>query len=330
MVLNCAAYLFNGVALEADDTLTTEKASKVAVQAGLRFLPSVLGIGGNREQTTTEENRSSRRFTVGGLHMNVLDLLESEGMIHTIPNHDFHSEEVPEEKYVQIRATLQPTEYYSLIAVIKMLTPLVSQLLTDFGGRVASQSKGANAQPNQPKKGQPTGNQQSKPRFDMDKVAHYEQSITNLVEKLERDYLTARQLELLMVVNSTTVGVVDLEVSEQEDVSELRARLSGGTFYVIGKPVASVGKEGKLNLMQKSVLSDVVDLTRRLWAFLPELQELKKLKDRQDGQDTADNTPDFEAITTMIETHVIPNVQQLVRTHIDGPAVRIAAMSLCI
>src|SRR5258708_35243142 len=84
MVLNCAAYLWKGVALEIESTEKTESNKSGSISLGIPFLKSLLSpftIAGESKKGTVEENKYARRYTVGGLHMAVLDELRNKKMI---------------------------------------------------------------------------------------------------------------------------------------------------------------------------------------------------------------------------------------------------------
>ncbi len=79
MVLNCAAYLFKGVALETESTEQRATSSTGNLQLGFKFLQNFLSpvsATGEHVRSTTSETRAARRYTLGGLHMSVLDELQ--------------------------------------------------------------------------------------------------------------------------------------------------------------------------------------------------------------------------------------------------------------
>ena len=86
MVLNCAAYVFKGYSLESEVNDTAQTAHSKGGKAGLSFLDRLisLGIEAKSERSSTTGNRSARRYTVGGLHMSLIDELHSLGMLHAI------------------------------------------------------------------------------------------------------------------------------------------------------------------------------------------------------------------------------------------------------
>ncbi|MCL5110367.1 MAG: hypothetical protein M1401_16185 [Chloroflexi bacterium] len=128
MMLNCAAYLFGGVALESEVTKKSDTSGGGSVKLGLPFLQSLLGVvgvEGDLKRATSEESRAARRYTVGGLHMSVLDELNKHDMF-------FHgsAKHVPsliqtDKSYVEIPAVLRPVDYYMLIGTLKAAVPLV-------------------------------------------------------------------------------------------------------------------------------------------------------------------------------------------------------------
>lgn len=121
-----------------------------------------------------------------------------------------------------------------------------------------------------------------------------------------------------MVMWSTTgerrpYGVVDLDLGDYEP-EELRAKLSGGSFHVIGKltrVVRAVVRAGEsINLLEKSALLSAVSLANRAVEAL--------------GQ--ADSREQYGRGLLMAR-QVLERFGLL---EVPGPAVRISAMSVCI
>lgn len=193
---------------------------EAALKAGLPFLPQVLGLGAELEKSSAEERQSARRFTIGGLHMNVLDALTKSQMIKTISLEDVPSAGIAD-TYVEIIAEVRATEYYSLISIAKVLVPLIIQSIDDVKGQISSEIL--------------KRNHESPYLHMLQDLRQYETALADLIEWLEADYLTAKQLEMLMIVNSKILGVVELNVDGQELVPELRAKLTGGTYLSLAR-----------------------------------------------------------------------------------------------
>ena len=110
MVLNCAAYLWKGVALETESTEKIEMAKTGSISLGIPFLKSLLSpltVGGEVKKGSTEENKFARRYTVGGLHMAVLDELREKKMIQDLSSANLLT---ADGSYVDIKAVLRPID----------------------------------------------------------------------------------------------------------------------------------------------------------------------------------------------------------------------------
>lgn len=299
MVLNCAAYLFKGVPLQSESGVTTDSSRSAGAQIGIPFLQGLIGtptLEGGIKFGSVQENKTARRYTTGGLHMAVLDELREKKMTQTASADNVPPTLGMGEAYVDVHAVLRPSEYYALIGTLKILGPLVAQVVRDFGERFLPAARSE--------------------FFDSNKlrvsVDGYEQSILSLIEKLEGDYLTSNQLEMVMWSkdgNGAPVGIVDLDVPDYEP-NELRSKLSGGKYHIIGKVVGKAEQGKSLNLMQKTILSNTADL-------------LQKIMDMQEDQEKLEQSRNQLAAISKL-------VQGFVRLEIAGPAVRIAAMSVCI
>ncbi len=303
MVLNCAAYLWKGVALETELTEKTEHNKGGTISFGIPFLKSLLSpitMAGELKKGSMEENKYARRYTVGGLHMAVLDELRSRKMIETVNPSDLLSSNA---SYIDIQAVLRPIDYYALIRTLKTILPVVTQIIRDFGDKFIPRQQGGNDPSKHSKHSQsPT----------LSLAERYETSLTTLLESLESDYLTSKQLEMVMWSGGapdTPLGVVDLDMSDA-DPAEVKAKLTGGNFHIIGKIVNKLGNSESMNLMQRSVLSSGLEVINKLMT-LPELKE-------------AGNN-----WVTAIEK-ARPMTEKLISPTIQGPLIRVAAMSVCI
>lgn len=128
MVLNCAAYLFGGVALETEVKSKTDTAGSASIKMGIPFLQSVIGtigFGGEVKRAESEESRAARRYTLGGLHMSVIDELRNRGMFLQASANDVASLIETDKPYVEVQAALRPVDYYLLIGTLKAAVPLV-------------------------------------------------------------------------------------------------------------------------------------------------------------------------------------------------------------
>lgn len=299
MVLNCAAYLFGGVPIQSETNEGADQSQKVSASVGLIFLQGLLQgprFEGERQTTSFHESRSAYRYTVGGLHMAVIDELRNQGMIQEASSQNSVASLGIGEAYVDVHCELRPSDYYSLLGTVKILSPLVSQVARDFGHAFL-----------------PSARQEGigKDEF-VASLNAYEKSIATLIERLENDYLTSKQLEMVLWTKQgqeRPIGIVDLDVTDLEP-SELRAKLSGGRYHVIGKVVGKVGAGESIDLLQKTILSNSVELFNKLLSFQTDQEQLAKFREQS------------SAIRRVL--------QEFVQLDIPGPAVRIAAMSVCI
>ncbi len=65
MVLNCAAYLFQGVALESEEINSKNEKRSLFAKAGIPFLSDVIGLSAGVSRESSYEAKANRRFTVG-------------------------------------------------------------------------------------------------------------------------------------------------------------------------------------------------------------------------------------------------------------------------
>lgn len=213
MALNCAAYLFSGVTLESTDTSTTEAKKALAVKAGLPFLAEFIGLSGSMSNSTVQEQQAARKFTVGGLHMNVLDALHEKNMVTTITEatDDQLDRSAILDKYVHVQAILRPSDYYALLTLIGTLGPLLVPLATEYGEALAERS-----------------NMTNRPWADIQSdIERHSDAALETVQKLDADYLTSGQLEMVMWSSaSQRLGIVDLDV-DGHNPKALKAKLSG-------------------------------------------------------------------------------------------------------
>lgn len=299
MLLNCAAHLYGGVALESEVKETTGSKSAGGGKVGLEFLKGLLSpvsFHGSIEKSTDHEEKTSRRFTLGGLHMSVLERLESEELITTIDRSGFESLNSDELSYVNLRGLLKPTDLFSILGTVRTIAPMVFQLLRDFGDRFA-------------KPGNNTKERQLQTKVFTQSVEKYEKYILSVTDKLETDYLNSRQLEMVLYEGEQPIGIVDLDLQDN-DATAIKAKLTGARVHVIGKISDIVPLHGSMSLMQRTSLSGAVDLVEKFAAIQTNVESLVKYY------------KNVERARTVIE--------QFCRLSIEGPAVRVVAMSVCV
>ncbi len=325
MVLNCAAYIFKGYSLESETNETNQADHSRGGKAGFTFLEKLISIGietGSKQSSTTA-NRSARRYTVGGLHMSLIDELRDRDMLHAI---DLKSPEqgLDRTDYVETLAELRPIDVYALIDTLRMAIPIVEKVLTsivkplyehDRGTQDRSPPVSKNKRANRPNL---TQNKQAKrPGLDkfqlaLGQIDNYATALQELLEHLEKDYRRSKQIEMVMWSADTTpkpYGVVDLDLADYEP-EELRAKLSGGIYRVVGKVTRSVTEGHSINLLQKSVLFSAMSLLNRVVETHGETDALNQ----------------YHAGLSLAKELLKPFGLLEVR----GPALRIAAMSVCI
>ncbi|CAK7057023.1 MAG: hypothetical protein MESAZ_01439 [Saezia sanguinis] len=216
------------------------------ISIGFKFLQDLLSpISASAEQAKekTIATKTARRYTLGGLHMSLIDELNERKQL--IKNFNPGLAE-RDEHYVEMNVLLKSIDFYSIIEALKVTAPLISQLLQSFGEKINSQIFTKNI------------------RTD---VGKYEQLITKVLSELESDYLKSGQLEMLMLdpKSGRQLGIVDIDVSDMEPLS-VKAKLSDGEFKVIGRISRCVNDKENMSLVQRSVLSSAIKIIEKLAA----------------------------------------------------------------
>ncbi|MCY3843266.1 MAG: hypothetical protein OXH69_06945 [Acidobacteria bacterium] len=325
MVLNCAAYIFKGYSLESETNDTTQTERSRGGKAGFNFLERLISIGleAGSKQSSTTGNRSARRYTVGGLHMSLIDELHHRQMLHAIDPETL-GEDLDGTSYVEMLAELRPVDFYALIDTLRMAIPIVEKVLTsivkplydqdrgsqDPNPRLPSRKKGSRSNPAQHRQAE----QQNLDKFQLalGETENYATALQGLLEHLENDYRRSKQIEMVMWSAGHTprpYGVVDLDLADYEP-EELRAKLSGGTYHVVGKVTRNVKTEQSINLLQKSVLFSAMSLLNRVVEMQGETDALRQYRQ---GLSLAK-----------------PMLERFGLLEVPGPALRVAAMSVCI
>ncbi|GGX47758.1 DUF6414 family protein [Undibacterium squillarum] len=244
MVLNCAAYIFKGVALESEISEGKVAKNKGNLSIGFKFLQDLLSpisASAEQEKEKTIATKTARRYTLGGLHMSLIDALNENGFLsRTLDIESINSHE----NYVEMNVILKPIDFYSIIEALKVATPLISQMLQNFGDKFNSQVFTKNMKAD---------------------LAKYEQLVTKILSELENDYLKSGQLEMIMVHPETNrqLGVVDIDVSDLEPLA-VKAKLTDGRFKVIGRISRHVGSTENISLVQRTVLSSALAIIEKL------------------------------------------------------------------
>lgn len=287
MLLNSAAYAFKGVAMETEVMEDVSTKAKGNLSLGFKFLQeliSPIAASAEVDRSSERSSKTARRYTLGGLHMTLLDSLLQDGVIEQIAEDTLGG---VRENFVQLDVLLKPIDLFSIIETLKISTPLVSQFLQNFGEKINSKLSSKNIQKDIPK---------------------YESLFSEFLDKLESDYLTSGQIEMIMIspVSRRQIGIVDIDVTDLNP-SAVRAKLTDGKFKVIGKISRQVDEQENMSLVQRTVLSSLVDILDKISGlgsaeprFLAEVQGLR------------------------------PAVESICQLSLRGPAVRVVAMSICI
>jgi hypothetical protein len=180
MVLNCAAYLFKGVSLESQETEQSSSERKGNLTLGFHFLQNLVSpvsAGGEVSRRSTKETKAARRYTLGGLHMVLLDELyeRKDHLIIVEPSTEYSA---IQESYVDVEAILKPIDFFTIIEMVKSLIPLVTQVLVNFGPHLKEEVFNEKL---------------------LSDIPRYEAVIKSVLQQLEDDYLRSRQLEMVMV-----------------------------------------------------------------------------------------------------------------------------------
>lgn len=246
MVLNCAAYIFKGVAMESETSEGNTAKNKGNLNLGFKFLQDLLSpisASAEQEKEKTTTTKTARRYTLGGLHMSLIDELNENGHLKRLPDIESINSH---EHYVEMNVILRPIDFYSIIETLKAATPLISQVLQNFGDKFNAQvfTKSVKSE-----------------------LAKYEQLITKILSELESDYLKSGQLEMIMIDPTTSrqLGVVDIDVSDMEALA-VKAKLTDGRFKVIGRISRHVDSTESISLVQRTVLSSALVILEKLVA----------------------------------------------------------------
>lgn len=242
MVLNAAAYLFKGVSAESEEKTNTSANSKANAKIGISFLQGLLGkaeLGVEGASSSANEVKTVKRYTLGGLHMTVVDELEENKEIQ-----DASDAELEAGQYIKVRAILQPVDIFQLVETLQTSTPLIIQILKHFGTKFGIEKKL------------------------LEEFLKYEKPITQIIEAIEQDYLKSKQLEMLLCHPKTGLafGVIDLDVTDY-DPKEIKAKLTDGEFTVIGKVTKRVEEGESLSLVQRTFLSYAMSVLDKLMAI---------------------------------------------------------------
>jgi len=257
MVLNAAAYLFEGVGSESEEKVSSSANSQANAKIGISFLQGLLGkaeLGVEGKSASANEVTTVKRYTLGGLHMTVVDELEERKDIK-----DFSSADMEKGQYIKTKAILQPVDIFQLVETLQTSAPLIVQALKHFGVKLGIQKKS------------------------LDEFLKYEKPLIQLIDAIEQDYLKSKQLEMLLCNPETGApfGVVDLDVTDY-DPKEIKAKLTDGEFAVIGKLTKRIDGGETLSLVQRTFLSYVMGVLDTLMAVTNDMNSLNNYRNSID------------------------------------------------
>jgi len=261
MVLNAAAYLFKGVSLESESIEEKTSENKGNLKLGVQFLNNLISpISADAEQnkTSKEEIKTARRYTLGGLHMVVLDELQKQQSLVKVQSFTELAE--TQNPYVELRATLRPIDFYALIEAVETAAPLIAMGLKDFGAKI---------NPN-------FFNKQV-----VNEIPKYEKLIMTILKGFKDDYMKSKQLEMVICDPENPniqFGVVDIDVIDN-DPSEIKGRLNDGTFHIIGKISRRVQNDEYLSLVQRTFLSTAIDAIAKAVSLQEDRQKVLDFND---------------------------------------------------
>lgn len=289
MMLNIAAYLFKGFTLQEEVTKDTSIDKKVKGSIGFKFLQDMItpSFEGDLSKSNAQSLKSARTYTVGGLHMSVVEELRR---LEKLTEVVLDPLSVPEKNFVAFKVILKPVDFYQIIEIIKLIKPLLIQLLTSFGEKFNPSIFNKNS---------------------IKEIPKYDGFIESIIKSLEDDYLNSKQLEMLMISPETNnvIGIVDIDLGDIKP-QEIKAKLNDGEFYIIGKVSRYVDESESMSLVQRTILSKIFDLISKAVSL--------------------DSNPDKFLKYKLALEKMQPNVEKFVQLNLKGPAVRVVAMFISI
>ncbi|ENV96509.1 hypothetical protein F937_00217 [Acinetobacter calcoaceticus ANC 3680] len=307
MLLNCAGYLFDGVETSTNisqsnndqSTKSVTGSGNIGTSGVLEWLAKAEGnLEGKLDlQNANNYSKSSTKYlTFGALHMKVLKKLHEDKLIKKFEGFD---EDLKQSPYVAIEADLQPVDFFELLQILKMLTPQL-KYLTTFLNKNSTDKKQSSHQ-----------NQLNNDIIEI---------IKNLILELEKNYLESNLLEMLMSINGRCIGVIDIDL-ENNEPNKIKSQLNDGNFIIIGKITKIINDDQNINLLQRNVITPLLSLVERISLLVEAINSNKEDYEISDSKIS-------EILAFKQRTYFIIN--SLLDIFIDGPAMRIRAMSICI
>ncbi|MBP6114566.1 MAG: hypothetical protein KA474_07610 [Acinetobacter sp.] len=304
MLLNCAGYLFDGVETSANISHTNSdqnnKSLKGTANIGtngiLEWLAKAEGnFEGNLDnQSHNNYSKSSTKYlTLGAIHMKVLKELYASEYVHEIKDLTRIESNAP---YKKIEGVLQPVDFFEIIQIIKSLTPHFETIFNLFGNEIFSNKT-------LPQKGNKPSNQAVNAKNGI-------QILTGVINELEKNYLESNLLEMMILDDQgKCIGIVDLDINDQ-DPKRIKAQLTDGYFHIYGKITKIVSPDGEIDLIQRSLISPLLRILEHGFLAWQEHQKAVQF--------------------LLVKEIIMQKLNQVLKLKIQGPAVRIRAMSICI
>lgn len=310
MLLNCASYLFGGVVLNEEKTIsknagnTTSGRLSGAGKFGLNVFAEIVSAQGDmkaehsRQKEINTEIKTTSEIALGAIHQSVLEELCDKQFIKKVSSSSIN-QYLNENKYVEIKATLIPVDYFAILQIFKMIVPQLENLFNLFGSSLLSEAD--NDIRNEQKQN----------------IINSFSLLTDLVNKLEATYLESNQLEMLMIDEDSKkeIGVVDIDI-EHLNPNEIKAKLTDGNFVVIGKVTKFVKEGDSINLLGRTLIATITE-------------KLEIIIEWCDQQGIGSEETTLNSKWNVFKDLVIPLLDKLVMNKVEGSALRIKAMSIC-
>lgn len=294
MLLNTAAHLFKGYSLKEESTQEKGKSISGDASVGVTLLSklfSPISIKGELSGNSASSVKSEKLYTLGGIHMSVLDELKKGSKPQIQPLNISNSEdEIRNSSFLRADVILKPLDFYEIIQLLSLLRPLLVKLFDQFGDQLLA-------------------NRESLAVLNQMKLQKYDQMIETLLHSLEQDYLKSRQLEMIMLSSKSKkpIGVLDIPLDDYDPV-EMKSKLNDGQFPVVGKLIRYIDSDSKLSLVQRTSFSQIIALFEKLVSISEEKDAVVNYR------------------KALLPIEIIAN--RFVKLNLAGPSVRLLALSV--
>lgn len=316
MLLNCASYLFGGVVLNEEKTTskTNDRNTRGKISGsgggklGISLFSELIHANGEleaeseRNHNRVYETKATSQITLGAIHQSVLEEMSDKNYIRTLSAKNIHNYS-NDNKYIKLKATLVPVDYFAILQILKMVIPQLKNFFNLFGSMFLN-----------------TGSKSA------DEIDELENNIANafllvsdLVVELEKTYLESKQLEMIMLDGDEQkpIGVLDIDIADKNP-NEIKAKLTDGSFIIIGKVTKFAKNNEAINLLQRSLLSTIIEKIEIILGFM-------------DSRATQSDEISESSLQQWIgqKKSISPLLDKIFVNEIKGNAVRIKAMSVC-